>query len=96
MSYDTYGSWNKSPVTPSISGDIDKNSTNEYYWTSDNFPFTLSGWGPGTLSPNTPNTWYIQNKTHSGTITVTKNTYGAYESSGSFTVYEGDTLWMTT
>ena len=93
MPYDTYGNWITSG--PTISGDIHSGETRTYYWSSSSFPFTITGWGPGTISGGSPMSWYIVNKTHSGSMTITYQG-GYYQGTGSMTVYEGDELWLTT
>lgn len=93
MPYDTYGNWITSG--PTISGDIHSGETRTYYWSSSSFPFTITGWGPGTISGGSPMSWYIVNKTHSGSMTITYQS-GYYQGTGSMTVYEGDELWLTT
>lgn len=93
MPYDTYGNWITSG--PTISGDIHSGETRTYYWSSSSFPFTITGWGPGTVSGGSPMSWYIVNKTHSGSMTITYQG-GYYQGTGSMTVYEGDELWLTT
>lgn len=93
MPYDTYGNWTTSG--PTISGDIHSGETRTYYWQSSSFPFTITGWGPGTISGGSPMSWYVVNKTHSGSITITYQS-GYYQGTGSMTVYEGDEIWLTT
>jgi hypothetical protein len=99
MAYDTWGNW----VTdgPTISGDIHSGQTRNYMFRDSDYPFTVTAWGPGSISPydtTAPNTWYIVNHTRpgSGTITVTNQGGGLYSGVGSLVVNNGDELWLTT